>query len=196
MAERALDVAVTRTPERSSFLSRVNKGVAALERWLNYAGVAVLAGLMVMTVIQVASRYLFRRPMQGYIDYMEMMMVVLVALGIAYCQQQKGHVRMELFMDRVLKGGRSYNLVEFFHLLISLAGFGLIAYYSSIWAWSAYTGSDVTQTVLFPTWPAKSALAVGSILLSIRLLLQMVQSTIRVLVGGKKPATTLVVGEE
>lgn len=181
---------------RSSF-GYAEKGFSAIERWLGYVGMGFLIGLMAMVVVEVIVRYVSHlsikvgmdigiRPIHGYIDIMEMMMALLVFLTLAYCQHEGGHIRMEMFMTRVLKGGRRYHVAEFFHLLLSLVGFGIIAFFSLKEAQHAYAINDLSLTIYLPTWPAKMFTAIGSIFLCVRFIMQMFQSLTQVVVGGKK----------
>ena len=172
--------------ERSSLLDYTDRGFGAVERWLGYLGMIFLIGLMAMVVFEVVARYVFNRPMHGYIDIMEMMMVLLVFLTLAYCQREGGHIRMELFMTRVLRGGRRYHLAEFFHLLISLAGFGIIALFAVVETLHAREVGDSTMTIYLPTWPVRLLAAIGAIFLCLRFILQMVQSLREVAVGVKR----------
>ena len=172
--------------ERSSLLDYTDRGFGAVERWLGYLGMIFLIGLMAMVVFEVVARYVFNRPMHGYIDIMEMMMVLLVFLTLAYCQREGGHIRMEIFMTRVLRGGRRYHLVEFFHLLISLAGFGIIALFAVVETLHAREVGDSTMTIYLPTWPVRLLAATGAIFLCLRFILQMVQSLREVAVGVKR----------
>ena len=172
--------------ERSSLLDYTDRGFGAVERWLGYLGMICLIGLMAMVVFEVVARYVFNRPMHGYIDIMEMMMVLLVFLTLAYCQREGGHIRMELFMTRVLRGGRRYHLVEFFHLLISLVGFGIIALFAVVETLHAREIGDSTMTIYLSTWPVRLLAAIGAIFLCLRFILQMVQSLSKVVVGVKR----------
>ncbi len=172
--------------KRSSLLAYADMGFGAIERWLGYLGMAFLIGLMAMVVLEVVSRYVFGNPIVGYIDIMRMMMAVLVFLTLAYCQRQGGHIRMELFMTRVLKGGRRYHLVEFSHLLLSLAGFGVIAISSLHGALEDYAIGDVSSVLYWPIWPTKMLVAIGAIFLCVRFILQMFYSMSQVVVGVKK----------
>ena len=92
--------------EHSTPLASAEKGFDTAERWLNYIGVTFTISLMLMVVTQVNARHIFNSPLVGYIDIMQMLMVPLVFLCIAYCQREGGHIRVEVFMSRVLKGGR------------------------------------------------------------------------------------------
>ena len=172
--------------KRSSLLDYTDRGFGVAERWLGYLGMIFLIGLMAMVVFEVVARYVFNHPMQGYIDIMEMMMVLLVFLTLAYCQREGGHIRMELFMTRVLRGGRRYHLAEFFHLLISLVGFGIIALFAVVETLHAREVGDSTMTIYLPTWPVRLLAAIGAIFLCLRFILQMVQSLREVAVGVKR----------
>jgi len=172
---------------RSSPLDSIDRGLSAIERWLGYFGMICLIGLMAMVVFEVVARYVFNHPMQGYIDIMEMMMVLLVFLSLAYCQREEGHIRMEIFMTRVLVRGRRYHAAEFFHLLISLAGFGLIAVFAVVQTLHAREVGDSTMTIYLPTWPVRMLAATGAIFLCLRFVLQMFQSARYVLFGVREP---------
>lgn len=168
---------------RSSPLEYTDSWFSAVERWLSYLGMIFLIGLMAMVVFEVAARYVFNKPIHGYIDIMEMMMALLVFLTLAYCQGKGGHIRMELFMTRVLKGGRRYHLTELFHLLISLVVFGVIAFFMVKEVQHAYAIGDLSLTIYLPTWPAKMLAAIGAVFLCLRFILQMVQSVRKAAVG-------------
>ena len=171
---------------RSSLLGNVDKWLASIENILNYGGMLVIVALITMVVLQVTGRYVFNNPIEGYIDMMEMMMAVLVFLTMALCQREGGHIRMDMFMEKVLKGGLPYKIDEFIQLLVSFIGFAVIAVFSMIWAINAYNIGDTTMTVYLPTWPARALVAIGSVFLCFRFIVQMFQSvaSMRVKAGG------------
>lgn len=180
-------MSVTRHVRRKHSIARaVDNSFAVVERWLGYLGMGFLVGLMIMVVFEVSARYIFRTPLKGYIDIMEMMMAVLVFLALAFCQAEGGNIRMELFMERVLKGRRRYWAVETFHLLTAAAGFGVIAIYSCTNALNAYRVGDATMSIHLPIWPARVLVAVGASALFIRFILQLIQSLYYVWVGGSE----------
>jgi len=171
---------------RSSLLENVDGWFATAENLLNYGGMLVIIALITMVVIQVTGRYIFNHPVQGYIDIMEMMMAVLVFLTMALCQREGGHIRMDMFMEKVLKGGLRYKINEFIQLVVSLVGFAVIAIFSVIGAINASNIGDTTMTVFIPTWPARALVALGSVFLCFRFIIQMLQSvaSMRVKAGG------------
>lgn len=56
----------------------------------------VLLGLVGLTVVDVALRYLFNAPLFGGQDIAEMALLTVVALAVAYCGRSGGHVAVDL----------------------------------------------------------------------------------------------------
>lgn len=172
---------------RSLSFSSVIKWSEAADTWLNYLGMVFIILLMAMTLVNVIGRLVFNRPFQGYIDAEQMMMALLVFLSLAYCQLKNGNIRFELFMTRVLKGGRRYHLVETLYLLIALIGFAMVAIYSLQMAINSLITGDVTISVHWPIWPAEMGTAIGSIFLCVRLLIQIIQNATWAVTGAGVP---------
>jgi len=183
MAEQTNKAAGENLPTR---FERLVKRSESIDTWLNYVGVGFAVLLMLMTVVNVVGRYVFNKPIMAYVDGMEMMMALLVFLTLAYSQLKDGQIRFELFMTRILKGGRRYHVMEAVHLFLAVATFAIIAVYSVASAISAYQTQDTTLTVLLPTWPARAGVALGSIGLCLRLFLLMVQNIGWAIKGGGK----------
>jgi len=171
---------------RSSTFASILGWSEVVDTWLNYLGMVFIILLMTMTLFNVTGRMIFNWPFKAYFDAQEMMMALLVFLSLAYCQLKNGNIRFELFMTKFLKGGRTYHVVEVFYLLIALTGFVMIAAYSLQNAIHAFVIQDVTPSVHWPIWPARLGTAIGSILLCIRLLIQITQNTIWAVVGIKR----------
>jgi len=184
--KRGAVVQRTDTTKRFSTFTNILGWSEAVDTWLNYLGMVFIILLMLMTLLNVTGRLLFNWPFNGYIDAQEMMMALLVFLSLAYCQLKDGNIRFELFMTKVLKGGRTYHLVEVFYLLIALTGFVMIAVYSLQMAIHSYVIQDVTPSVHWPIWPARLGTAIGSIFLCIRLLIQITQNTTWAVMGIKR----------
>jgi TRAP-type C4-dicarboxylate transport system permease small subunit len=176
--------------QRHTFKLSTLEKFGVIDKWLNYVGVSFTVLLMLMTVINVAGRYLLNSPVRAYVDSMEMMMALLVFLCLAYCQWKGGHIRFELFMTQVLKSGRRYYLVESVNSLLAASGFALIAIYSLKTAIHAYVIHDVTIGVYLPIWPAKMGVALGSIFLFVRFTMQILSSLTKAVVSGAENEST------
>ena len=111
------------TDATPTVLDRIDFGLRRVERWT-----ALIAGAFVMVitafgVAEVVMRKLFNAPIFGQIDFVAQSMVPVALLGMAYCQNLAGNVRMTLVIDRV--GPQARRALELFATLIALI---LIAY--------------------------------------------------------------------
>ena len=64
-----------------------------------WVGGGMLIGIMLLTVIDVALRYGFNAPIYGARDVTKLMLLVMVALSIAYSARTGGQVAIELFSE-------------------------------------------------------------------------------------------------
>jgi len=108
----------------------------------------------------------------------------VVFFGIAYTQRVDGHVRMELFVTRVLRG-RSYHIAEGITTALSLVVYLFIFIYSFKAALFSLQVGDTTAYLYWPTWPSKFAIPLGSLFLCMRFAIEIVQHTAQAIVGGE-----------
>ena len=91
-------------------LERADTALNAVESRLNMIGGLIVFALMFLGVVQIVLRTVFRKPIFGYIDVVEIAMVGFAVLAISYVQRVGGHVRMELFVAKLK--GRAHWLAE------------------------------------------------------------------------------------
>jgi len=168
------------------FVSRLFAGqwFYALETALNVFGASTIIALMFLVTCDVGGRYLFNHPLPGQMEITEMLMVMAVFSGMAYTQRVHGHVRMDLFCTKVLKG-RVYHGNEFFTTVLSLLIYAVITVYSFTHAVKALQGGSVSIYLGIPMWPAWLFVPIGSFLLCIRLIIQLFQHSSNAWRGGK-----------
>lgn len=156
--------------EDGSLLSRADRTLFTLESFLNLIGGGVIFAVVLLAVANILGRKLFDLPVDGYIDWTEQAMAFFAFLGIAYCQRQGGHIRMDIFVGS-LKG----RALWFFELLSTAIMFIMTvilvigSYQHFLRAW---TNGDSSFDIELPTWPAKLIVPVALTILAIRLLLQ------------------------
>jgi TRAP-type C4-dicarboxylate transport system permease small subunit len=66
-----------------------------------WGGGAMLLGLMALTVADVTLRYFFNAPLYGARDVAKLMLLVMVALSVAYSARTGGQVVIEFFSRRM-----------------------------------------------------------------------------------------------
>ncbi|MBU2607898.1 MAG: TRAP transporter small permease [Chloroflexi bacterium] len=167
---------------RFSILHYLDNGVSAIERALNYIAVGLIIVFMFFSTAAVSSRYLFNKPLSGYIDIAEITMVIVVFFGLAYTQWAGAHVRVELFITRYIKG-RLHYLTEAFTTFLSLIFFAFITVYGFKGTLEARAINDITLSIYWPIWPIKLCLAIGSLVLCFRFIVQVFQHVSRAITG-------------
>jgi len=139
----------------------------SVESFFNGVAAAIVVFMMGLTTVDVALRYLFNSPIAGVYTLCEMLMVGIVYLAIAYVQQQKSHVRVDVLIDRLQ--GPPRLAFELATLLLALVGFSLMTWQSALLAWDAWVTGDYAMGLIeYPFWPTKSAMTLGIGLLCLR----------------------------
>jgi len=159
----------------------MDRWVAKVEDWLNVAGVILIAVMGSVTVVAVIGRYVFRWALRGQVDITEILMAGIVFLGLAFTLRVGGHIRIEFFVG-MLKG-RFYHLSEFSTLLLSLFLFAVTFISSLRFTIDAWVVGDITGEVYLPTWPAKLCIAIGSLLICLRLVIMLIQHMSQAIAG-------------
>ncbi len=161
----------------SSLLSRLDRAWFRVESLLNLLSGTVIFALVVLAVYNVLGRKLFNAPVPGYVDWTEQFMAAFAFLGLAYCQREGGHIRMDILVGQ-LRGRRLWLaewLSTLFMLLLTTALiFGAWFHFDrsfdmSLPLWSRDSSIDIA----LPLWPAKLIVPFAMAVLWVRLWLQL-----------------------
>ena len=170
--------------KRFTLLRVVDGKVRVIEDWLNLVSVFIIMFLMFFATTEILGRYIFNAPVPGHVEIVELIMAGVVFFGIAYTERVGGHVRMELFLTRVLKG-RAYHIAEAITATLSLFVYLFILVYTfKFTLWSFQIG-DNTAYINWPTWPSKLAVPAGSFFLCIRFVIEVIQHISQAVAGGE-----------
>ncbi len=142
-----------------------------------YAGMFLLVPMMLLTSVDVVGRAVLARPIPGAVELSSYMLAVIILLGLAYTQQVKGHVRVEMLITRLPEKGRL--ILELITTLLSLLIIGLLAWQGWVVGMEETAVSDMLR---IPQRPFKVLVAVGAFLLFMELVLDLVD-TVKRLVG-------------
>lgn len=112
----------------------------------------------------------FGAPIFGYIDAIELAMPVLAIIGIAYCQRQGVHIRMDILMQRL--SGRTLWIVETLAAVATTIIMLLLAYFAFNFFRDAYVIGDSTTDAEIDTWPSKLLVPIAFVLMALRTGLQ------------------------
>lgn len=176
-----------------SIVGKAEDWTHAVSRAVSLIGVIILLLMTLLVALDVFGRYALRRPISGSLDMIEVMMVVLVYSGLAYCASTDGNVRVDVLYIRFSKRIQAY--LDVFASLCSVTIVGLIAWQLGARAWKILQDPPGPATGYFqwPFVPFIAFAALGSALLCLELLVWFFHSLVRAR-GGEIP--TLAVATE
>ncbi len=161
----------------ASLLSRLDRSLYRVERFMALiSGLAIFA-LMILAVISVGGRNFLNHPVPGYVDWIEQAMPLIAFLGVSYTQRDGGHIRMDILIGKL--HGRPLWAAEFVTtflmlVLMVLLVWGSWAHFQRSFDFSAPLWSrDSSMDIDLPLWPAKLVVPVSFAVLCLRLVLQL-----------------------
>ncbi len=143
-----------------------------LSQGLIIVGATMLALMMFLTAADVCLRYFFNRPLAGAFELVGYMMAIFVPFSIAYCYQQRGHIVVDLFMDRFRKKTRV--MLDIMTLFITMVFTFLIAWQNLLYFFEVKATGLTSSVLLIPEYPfilpAALAFGVSTLILLVRLI--------------------------
>jgi len=95
----------------------------SLSRWFEWAGIAAILLIILMTVLDVIGGRLLKLPMPASTEIVGFLQLIAIASCIAFTQIIGGHIRLEAFVNRLPKWPQAIvNCIgSFFSLVLFLA---------------------------------------------------------------------------
>ena len=129
---------------------QTNKG-AWLDRILGLAAALILFGVMMLTTVDVISRYLFNWPLRGAFELTELGLLTLIFAGLPLTSRKGEHVTMD-FIDAIISERVRGLLMRVMELIVGLIVLGL--------AWQVWLKAgkiagygDTTDVLKLPVGP-------------------------------------------
>jgi TRAP-type C4-dicarboxylate transport system permease small subunit len=142
-----------------------------LEEWLCYVSALAVAAMMLITTLEVVARAAFYKSVPGSYEYVSLLFVYLIYLGLAFSQRHDAHITIGIVYDKLPRKAR--QIVQGTFLLVALVFFIALAWTSADSAWSNYVlGDTVLGTIQIETWWARAGVPVGCAMLALRFLTQ------------------------
>jgi TRAP-type C4-dicarboxylate transport system permease small subunit len=141
------------------------------------------AGLFAMLFI-VASNILLRRigkPIYGAYDYVCFIATIMVSFSMANCAVEKGHTQVELVVARFPQ--RAQGIIDSLTGILSLGIFSLITWQSIALGNDMRRTGELSMTSLTPFYPYIYAIAFGSALLCLVILVDIMKSLVKAVKG-------------
>jgi len=148
-------------------LQNVEKIQIAVERGFNIFSAAIITFSMLLTTVDVVLRYLFNSPLPGVYTIVEMSMLGAVFPAVAYVQQIRGNVRVDIFIDRIT--GNPRRVFELATLFLAFVAFALMCWQIGLLAREAWVTGDFDMGLIeLPFWPPMTVMTIGLGLLCLR----------------------------
>ena len=142
-----------------------------VESALTVLSAMVICLMMLLVIIQIMARTL-RTALPGVVESLELLVVAVAFLGLAYAQSINGHIRIDVIQNRLPVKWR--EAIEGLFLVLTLGTFGIMTYISTGAAYEAWVIGDFREGLInYPLWPSKILLPIGAGFLSLRLLIQL-----------------------
>ena len=146
-------------------------GTSRVLAWIA-AGFSIL--MMLTIVINVVGRFVFRKPLPGTIEIVEMLTSALIFFALAYTEQKRRHIHVELIVSRFPRRAQAIlaSIMYFFGAVF----FIVMGWQGCILMLKSLTPLVQASHILsIPEAPFIFAVAFGSLLLGIELLIHVFQ---------------------
>jgi TRAP-type C4-dicarboxylate transport system permease small subunit len=154
-------------------LAVAQESLAVVIKIMTWLAIAALSGLALILVGNVVSRALFNAPILGTVEIAELLTLVVVFLTIAYTEKEKGHVNIDLLLPKLPRNFRAASTVVL--LLLSVIYFLLLAWQGVSMMLSNIHPYLTSPILDIPFYPFMLIIALGSFLVSLQTLLNLLQ---------------------
>ena len=148
------------------------KAIEMIIKWATrlsgYIAGIVLFGMMMLTTIDVICRYFFNASILGVYEITEFMMLCVVFFSLSFAQKLKGHVAVNILVDRLSNKNRQiFNVCNF---LISIIFLLIIAWMSSSQGIELFHSNRVSGNLTIPVYPFFFVLSLGCVAMALELI--------------------------
>jgi len=128
---------------------------------------------MLICFADVVGTNFFDWPVPGALEITESTMVLIVFGALAFTQEKRGHIRVEILHGCM--SARLKSLADLITHFLALVFFALLAWYSfSELSYSWEIREATMGTIRFPLYPARTLLTAGAVLLVLQLALDVI----------------------
>jgi TRAP-type C4-dicarboxylate transport system permease small subunit len=132
--------------------------------------------MMLLTSADAAMRYIVHKPIVGAYEFSESyLMVIIIFLSMSYVMKEKGHIRIDIFIEKMPK--KFVDFLDRIYLLLAAAFMLALGYQGMVMTDEAIVNNYVSSGLIkWPTWASVIWVPIGAYLFTLRLVLEFVQS--------------------
>ena len=164
-------------------IEAIEKRMSLLNYFLMTWAVGFLIIGMFLNAANIGGRYLFRAPIKSTYELTGLFMVLLLSLGWPHTTDVKGHVSVDILTSRLPNSIK--HVLGIITLVMGLASFIVMTWSSVLTAVQYNKLGSCTDLLRIPYLPVGMLMALGSFMVSIILLFQIVHGLEKISKGGK-----------
>jgi len=151
----------------------VKKADSQINRVFKWLCLILLGGMTIMGTVDVLGRYLVNHPLKGTYETFGFLMPALILLGMAFTQEAREHVRIDLVINRMPPRAKTAvqivtDIVELgITALIFRGGLMTMLYYKDL--------GKLVDTIQIPLWPTWIVIPIGAGAMLIVVVLQIIE---------------------
>ena len=150
-----------------NFLTKVNRLMATL-------GGMLMSIVVVLFLTNIISREI-NKPIQGLLQLAVFATIIVVYMGLAYCEDKDEHIKIEVIVSRLSLNAQKI-LKNVIAKVVEIVILSICIYAAALDAYSAFiTKASLTGTVPIILWPVKSMIFVGLFLFWLQILLNLIR---------------------
>lgn len=150
-----------------NFLTKVNRLMATL-------GGMLMSIVVVLFLTNIISREI-NKPIQGLLQLAVFATIIVVYMGLAYCEDKDEHIKIEVIVSRLSLNAQKI-LKNVIAKVVEIVILSICIYAAALDAYSAFiTKASITGTVPMILWPVKSMIFVGLFLFWLQILLNLIR---------------------
>lgn len=161
-------------------------------RFINGVGVFFLAVMMLVTTVDVLSRFFFNLPITGSIEITGFLLVLTILLGIPYAAARKQHVTIDILTYKLSE--RVGLVLNSITLFIAITLFAVIVWRSIDYALLMNSMNRVTAVLRMPISPFVLVVAFGFAITGCVLLITLLRNVEQGVKNWKQAAVWTIVG--
>ena len=138
----------------------LRRAIDALETGICTIGALALAIMALALGVAIISRYVFDRPIPGVYDIVQLSMIWVVFLSLAYTQRMGHHIQIELITSRV--SPRTRTVMQLATHLVCFLFFLVMSWQTGLAAWESFKSANIGPACCArrstpAKWPCSSA---------------------------------------
>lgn len=150
------------------------RSIFTLNRTMGIVGIIMLVIMMLFTVLDVFLRAFFNHPIPGDVELIEMLMVCVGFLGLAWCAMRGMHIKVDLVVSFLPK--RAQGFIDSFGYIIAFGICAVVVRQSIIEGFANREMNNLSPTLGIPVYPLYWVLAFGYAILCLALLVLLARS--------------------